>query len=49
MAAQLLMPERTIVGSLRKHGGRATVQVAAMMAEEFDVSEAAMRIRIGLG
>jgi Zn-dependent peptidase ImmA (M78 family) len=49
MAAQLLMPEPAIISSLRRHGGRAKPNVAAIMAEEFDVSEAAMRIRIGLG
>lgn len=48
MAAQLLMPEAAIINSLRRHGGRAKPSIAAIMAEEFDVSEAAMRIRIGL-
>ncbi len=48
MAAQLLMPEVTILNALRRHGGRVTLKVAAIMAEEFDVSEAAMSIRIGL-
>ncbi|MGR3460779.1 MAG: ImmA/IrrE family metallo-endopeptidase [Roseovarius sp.] len=49
MAAQLLMPEATILNALRRHGGRASAKVAAIMAEEFNVSEAAMSIRIGLG
>ncbi len=48
MAAQLLMPESTIINSLRRNGGRAKPNIAAIMADEFDVSEAAMRIRIGL-
>lgn len=49
LAAQLLMPEASILKALRRHGGRATPAVAAIMAEEFNVSEAAMGIRIGLG
>lgn len=49
MAAQLIMPEPTIINSLKRNGGRSKPNVAAIMAEEFDVSEAAMRIRIGLG
>ncbi|MFW8634040.1 ImmA/IrrE family metallo-endopeptidase [Cribrihabitans pelagius] len=48
MAAQLLMPESSILKALRRHGGRATTKVAAIMAEEFNVSEAAIGIRIGL-
>lgn len=48
MAAQLLMPEAAVINSLRRNGGRAKPEVASIMAEEFNVSEAAMRIRIGL-
>lgn len=48
LAAQLLMPEESILKFLRRHGGRATSSVAAIMAEEFNVSEAALSIRIGL-
>lgn len=49
LAAQLLMPEASVLKALRRHGGRANPNVAAIMAEEFNVSEAAMGIRIGLG
>lgn len=49
LAAHLLMPRPTILHSLQIHGGRATVRVAATMAQEFNVSEAAMGIRLGLG
>lgn len=49
LAAQLLMPEAGVIRALRRHGGRATPEIAAIMADEFNVSEAAMGIRIGLG
>lgn len=47
--ADLLMPRETVLMVLRSHGGRATPRVAAEMAEQFNVSEAAMSIRLGLG
>lgn len=48
MAAELLMPRKSIIRSLQLHGGRATNVVAQLMAEEFEVSEAAMKVRLGL-
>lgn len=49
LGAQLLMPEDSVLRSLRDLGGRATPQVARVMAERYEVSEAAMSIRLGLG
>lgn len=49
LGAQLLMPEKSVVQFLRDFGGRATPEIARIMAERYDVSEAAMSIRLGLG
>lgn len=49
LGAQLLMPKESIVRVLRELGGRATPDVARIMAARYDVSEAAMSIRLGLG
>jgi len=48
LAADLIMPRGLIMQSLHKHGGDATVEVASEMASEFQVSEPAMKIRLGL-
>ncbi|WP_370644040.1 ImmA/IrrE family metallo-endopeptidase [Thalassobius sp. Cn5-15] len=49
LGAQLLMPEQSVVRALRDYGGRATPEIARALAERFEVSEAAMSIRLGLG
>jgi len=49
LGAQLLMPEKSVLRVLRDLGGRATPEIARIMAERYDVSEAAMSIRLGLG
>ena len=49
LGAQLLMPEKSVLRVLRELGGRATPEIARIMAERYDVSEAAMSIRLGLG
>ncbi len=48
IAAELLMPRRAILRSLRDHGGRATKAVAQLMAAQFEVSEVAMSLRLGV-
>lgn len=49
LAADILMPADIIRSSLAQRGGVATDELVANMAEEFGVSEVAMRIRLGLG
>jgi hypothetical protein len=49
LGAQLLMPEKSVILALRELGGRATPEVAKILAARYDVSEAAMSIRLGLG
>lgn len=49
MAAELLMPREAILEYLRAYGGKATREVAKLMAEKFEVSEDAMSVRLGLG
>lgn len=49
LGAQLLMPEKSVLRVLRELGGRASPEIARVMAERYDVSEAAMSIRLGLG
>lgn len=49
LGAQLLMPEKSIVHLLKEFGGRPTQDIARILAERYDVSEAAMGIRLGLG
>lgn len=48
LAADLIMPQKLILQTLRSYGGVATVEVASVMASEFEVSEPAMKIRLGL-
>lgn len=48
LGAALIMPEAGVVQSLRELGGRATPEVAKILAERYDVSEPAMKIRLGL-
>lgn len=48
LGAHLLMPEKTVLQSVRDLGGRPTPKVAALLAEQFSVSEAAMSIRLGI-
>lgn len=48
LAADLIMPKDLILTSLRNRGGDATVEVVSEMASEFQVSEPAMKIRLGL-
>lgn len=48
MAAELLMPRKKILEFLKLFGGSATRTVAQAMAEKFDVSEAAMCVRLGI-
>jgi len=49
LGAQLLMPEKSVRIVLRSLGGRPTPEIARVMAERYNVSEAAMSIRLGLG
>lgn len=49
LGAQLLMPKESVIRVLRELGGRATPEIARAMAVRYDVSEAAMSIRLGLG
>jgi len=49
LAADLIMPEKSIVADLRALGTHITPEVATVLAEKYDVSEAAMKIRLGLG
>ncbi|WP_417840178.1 ImmA/IrrE family metallo-endopeptidase [Tritonibacter scottomollicae] len=48
MAAELLMPRDRVLASLQALGGRATKAVASQMADQFEVSEAAMKVRLGI-
>jgi len=48
LGAHLLMPEKSVIHAMRDLGGKATPRVAALLAEEFNVSEAAMSIRLGI-
>lgn len=48
LGAELIMPERSIIQQLRELGGRATPEIASIMANRYDVSEAAMKIRLGI-
>lgn len=48
LAADILMPRRLVELAYARHEGVATDEVVAKMAEEFGVSEVAMRIRLGL-
>lgn len=48
LAADLIMPRDLVTQSLRELGGRPTSAVAAELASKFEVSEAAMKIRLGL-
>ena len=48
LAADLLMPEKKILEVLGGYGGDATPEIALEMADQFNVSEAAMSIRLGL-
>lgn len=48
LGASLIMPEPSVVHSMRELGGRATPEVAKILAERYDVSEPAMKIRLGL-
>ncbi|MDB5659718.1 MAG: hypothetical protein JWS10_2333 [Cypionkella sp.] len=48
LGAQLLMPEASVIRTLRELGGRPTTEIARIMAERYDVSESAMSIRLGL-
>ena len=47
LAAEILMPANLVRASYERSGGVATDDVVAKMAEEFGVSEVAMRIRLG--
>ncbi|WP_353340376.1 ImmA/IrrE family metallo-endopeptidase [Pelagimonas sp. KU-00592-HH] len=49
LAAELLMPKDSVIQALRVRGGRATPRIAVEIAQDFNVSEAAMSIRLGLG
>ena len=49
LAADLIMPEKSVVADLRALGTHITPEVATVLAEKYDVSEAAMKIRLGLG
>lgn len=49
LGASLIMPEHSLVKGIRELGGRVTPEVASVMASRYDVSEAAMKIRLGLG
>lgn len=48
LAAEILMPLHLVQGHLRGYGGAATEDVVAKLAVDFGVSDAAMRIRLGL-
>jgi hypothetical protein len=48
LGAHLLMPEKSVIQAMRDLGGKSTPRVAALLAEEFNVSEAAMSIRLGI-
>lgn len=48
LAAEILMPMSLVQRQLQTHGGVATEDVVAKLAVEFGVSDAAMRIRLGL-
>lgn len=48
LAADLIMPQNLILQSLRKRGKAVTLEVVSEMASEFEVSEPAMKIRLGL-
>ena len=48
LAAEILMPMSLVKQKLQAHGGVATEDVVAKLAVEFGVSDAAMRIRMGL-
>ncbi len=48
LAADLIMPRELVVQSLREIGGVATLEAASALAAKFEVSEVAMKIRLGL-
>lgn len=49
LAANILMPQKLIRNELKQFGAPVSQQVAKALAIKFDVSEAAMNIRLGLG
>lgn len=49
LAAQILMPERSVHRILREVGAGLDPRIAKVLAEKFQVSESAMSIRLGLG
>jgi len=49
LGASLIMPEESLLHSIGELGGRVTPEVASVLAIRYDVSEAAMKIRLGLG
>ena len=48
LAADILMPTSLVKRQLIAHGGIATEDVVATLADEFGVSDAAMQIRLGM-
>ena len=48
LAAEIIMPFEELRRALSKHGGIPSEDVVAKLAVEFGVSDAAMRIRLGL-
>lgn len=48
LAADLIMPQSSVLASLREMGGKITPEVAKALADKYDVSEAAMKIRLGI-
>jgi hypothetical protein len=48
LAADILMPKKFIRNELKDFGGPVNQEIAQTLAEKFEVSEAAMNIRLGL-
>lgn len=46
LASEIVMPDQKVEEKLRQHGGRVTDEVIDLLAEEFQVSRAAMEIRL---
>jgi len=49
LGAEIIMPARGVSQHLRELGGRATPEVASILATRYNVSEVAMKIRLGIG
>lgn len=47
LAADIIMPRQTVLARFEELGGYLTPEVVSVLANEFEVSEAAMRIRLG--